>query len=73
MMDVESEISDLKARLQATETVHALLIGICARLLTGNARISPEELLGGVRESISASYTGSDPLVVERVQLLSEQ
>ncbi|WP_028346063.1 hypothetical protein [Bradyrhizobium murdochi] len=72
-MNVESEIKDLKTRLEATEAVHALLIGALARIVVSPAGFTADELMRGVRESISTRTNGNDPALVERMQLLSEQ
>jgi hypothetical protein len=72
-MNVEDEIRDLKARLQAIETVHALLIGTMARVAVDLTGSTPDKLMASVRGAISTSWTGSDPILRERMQLLSEQ
>ena len=72
-MNVESEIKDLKAKLQAIEAVHASIIAAMAQTFATIAGVTADQLMRGVRESISTSANGGDPALAERMKLLSEQ
>lgn len=74
-MSVEREIADLRTRLSAVETVHAVLIGMLSNFVfSGLGGHSVDAVLKGVREAIKTGTIGTgDPALAERVRLLSEQ
>jgi hypothetical protein len=70
-VDIQTQLNFLTAKFEASAAVHMALIA--ALLKASPYSQSAEELLEAVRQSVSASVAGGDPVSAQNQQFAAEQ